>query len=416
MKIMINACLLLFGLGLFFTTRSGEFKAACIEIDITPDKPVWLSGFGSRDKPSTGVHDPLFLKVLCMSDGLTYFYLISSDIVNAPYDEQFVSKLEQEGIPKRQVMWTATHTHSGPSFRKENDGYKENIQNICIQAMIKARSRLIPAKIGYTSSIALANMNRRVQYPDRFFLGKNPNGVMDRELGVIKILDENDTLISLVVNYAMHGTSLYGKNYETSADAMGVVTEYVKNKLNAPVMYVNGACGNLDPIYAYRDTFQQENHFDINAFQFLLGRAVLTAQQMVTNATADVSLHTGLKTISLPRDTTKNPRNPQDSGENIQVDVQFLGINNLLLFSAPLELFNDVAMHIKDHSPFDETFYFGYCNGSKGYLTTKKAFLDGGYEIRVTPYTPQAEKQFCEGVMAYVNTLYEDWSNKSQAK
>ena len=33
-------------------------------VDITPDKPIMMAGFGQRTKPCTGVHDPIFGKAV----------------------------------------------------------------------------------------------------------------------------------------------------------------------------------------------------------------------------------------------------------------------------------------------------------------------------------------------------------------
>jgi neutral ceramidase len=49
-------------------------------------------------------------------------------------------------------------------------------------------------------------------------------------------------------------------------------------------------------------------------------------------------------------------------------------------------------MDIRARSPYGHTFYFGYANGWFGYLATKKAFAEGGYEPRTSPFTDRAEE------------------------
>jgi neutral ceramidase len=66
----------------------GAFRASAVKVDITPKTPQWLIGYGPRT--STGVHDPIFHRILAMDDGKTQFYLISSDLClfsPALYDE-----------------------------------------------------------------------------------------------------------------------------------------------------------------------------------------------------------------------------------------------------------------------------------------------------------------------------------------
>jgi hypothetical protein len=70
-----------FGLALWggnFRLEAAQFRASVVKIDITPDKPQWLLGYGPRQ--STGVHDHLYHRIVAMDDGSTQFFLISTDI------------------------------------------------------------------------------------------------------------------------------------------------------------------------------------------------------------------------------------------------------------------------------------------------------------------------------------------------
>ena len=76
-RLIIPAFLLAFAVG-SCTALAGQFRASVVKIDITPDKPQWLLGYGPRQ--STGVHDHLFHRIVAMDDGKTQFFLISTDI------------------------------------------------------------------------------------------------------------------------------------------------------------------------------------------------------------------------------------------------------------------------------------------------------------------------------------------------
>src|SRR3954470_8250737 len=54
------------------------FRAAVVKVDITPTTPKWLLGYGPRQ--STGVHDPIFHRIVAMDDGNTKFLLVSTDL------------------------------------------------------------------------------------------------------------------------------------------------------------------------------------------------------------------------------------------------------------------------------------------------------------------------------------------------
>ncbi|MCA9023471.1 MAG: hypothetical protein KDA74_25155, partial [Planctomycetaceae bacterium] len=50
------------------TDAKSEWRGAAASVVITPDKPMWMSGYAARTKPSEGkVHD-LFAKLLILED------------------------------------------------------------------------------------------------------------------------------------------------------------------------------------------------------------------------------------------------------------------------------------------------------------------------------------------------------------
>ncbi len=89
----------------------------------------------------------------------------------------------------------------------------------------------------------------------------------------------------------------------------------------------------------------------------------------------------------------------------MRLPVRFLKMNDeVAIWSAPLELFVEVANEVRDRSPFPYTFYFGYSNGWLGYLLTEPAWKEGGYETRVSPFTPSAARDLTESVVSYLQS------------
>ncbi|HID22509.1 MAG TPA: hypothetical protein EYP14_08920 [Planctomycetaceae bacterium] len=80
-----------------------------------------------------------------------------------------------------------------------------------------------------------------------------------------------------------------------------------------------------------------------------------------------------------------------------------------MIWAAPLELFSEIALRVREASPFAHTFYFGLTNGSLLYLPTKAAFAEGGYEPAVSPFTDRAESDFTTGVVRFLRKLHEPW-------
>ena len=73
-----------------------------------------------------------------------------------------------------------------------------------------------------------------------------------------------------------------------------------------------------------------------------------------------------------------------------------------MIWAAPLELFCEIAIQVRQKSPFRHTFYFGYANGWLGYLPTKLGFAEGGYEPNTSPFTDRAEVDLSTAVVGFL--------------
>ncbi len=235
---------------------------------------------------------------------------------------------------------------------------------------------------------------------------------MDRQIGVVRLERPDGTLIALIANYAIHGTVMNGQNLLVSGDAPGTVSAYLEQKLGAPALFVNGAAGNLSPIY-HGHADAKSGH--LSEFRVLLGDHILAALGSIGHATGDVALQVEEKTIATPRreglewpeELNRYAAPPEAPGgpARIKLPVRFLRLNDTLIWSAPVELFCEVAIAVRNQSPFAHTFYFGYTNGWFGYLPTAQAFAEGGYEPKTSPFTSRAEADVTQGVIAFAQGM-----------
>jgi neutral ceramidase len=415
---------------------AGSFRASCVKVDITPEGPVWMHQFGKRQ--STGVLHKIYHRVVAMDDGKTEFYLVSSDLIgfSAAFYDSFCQRLEKEtGIKQEQLWWTFTHTHAGPSvarplssalktnqdFSGENEEFTENLQTLLIQAIKQARQQLEPAVLGIGYGKSWANINRRSRDVDgRINLGKNPLGPVERTINLIKLQRADGSPLALIANYPIHGTVLgYYANYgigntKISGDLQGVVAEYVEEKTGAPLLFIVGAAGNIAPIYTKA---VDERRGNLTEFNVLIGEKILEANEGIVSLTRDIVFASEKKLIvetplrqgfTWPEELSAYRRVSSTGRKEILFPVSFLRINrDIMIWSAPCELFSEIAMKIREESPFAHTFYFGYTNGSFGYLATRQAFAEGGYETeKASPFTPQVEDDLLDGVLTSLNRFH----------
>jgi neutral ceramidase len=424
--------LLAFSVQIAQLAGAAAFRASVAKVDITPTTPQWLLGYGARQ--SDGVHDQLYHRIVALDDGKTTIYIVSSDIaVMSPgYSDKVALDVQQKlGIPPENLWWTVTHTHSAPevgppgvpaSFMPErykqaksgesNPEYTQFFEEKLIEGLRMAKDKLEPARLGMGLGFSTANMNRRGTDVDgKVVLGMNPDGPVDRQIGLIRLENTHGKLIALIANYAMHGTVLGPANLKISSDAPGIVAEYVEQKLGAPMLFINGAEGNMAPIYS---VYPDPAAGHLSEFRRLLGDRILQANERVTGMTTDVVLtpsettvETPLKPgLTWPSELGKYIRTPPDGKTLVLIPVRFLQVNReAVLWGAPLELFCEFAIDVRDHSRFPYTFYFGLLDGWLGYLPNRQAFREGGYEPSTSPFTEQVDDDFRQGVITHISGL-----------
>jgi neutral ceramidase len=418
---------LLLALTLALSSARAEFRASTVKVDISPKTPQWLMGYGARQ--STGIHDPIFHRIAAMDDGTTQVFIVASDLcLFSPtvYDD-FTAELKAEtGIEPKQVWWTVTHSHSTPevgppgmydvllkgrSDHPWNREYLQFIKSSLMAGIKEARAKLEPARIAIGTGMARANINRRARDLDgRISLGLNPDGPTDRQIGLIRLERPDGSLLGLITNYAMHGTVLGGSFMQISGDGPGITSAYVEEKLGATTLYVNGAAGNLAPIYTVQEA---RNARVLGEFRVLLGNKILEANRTLGPGTADTKLWLAETWIETPRkaglgwsEELKKYGSKSGGGVDlVRIPVRVLRINDTVLWGSPVELFCEISNKVRQESPFRNTFFFGYSNGWIGYLPTAEAFRDGGYEPRTSPFSEQVEQDYLKGVQTFLEGM-----------
>ena len=138
------------------------------------------------------------------------------------------------------------------------------------------------------------------------------------------------------------------QNLEISGDAPGVVMDYVEEKTGAPVLFVNGAAGNLAPIYSVYPSARQGH---LGEFKVLLGDKILDANKSIASTTDEVTLvartlivETPRKDMGWPPDMSQYSRTTASGKNMVLLPVRFLKLNeNIAIWSAPLELFCEIS-------------------------------------------------------------------------
>ena len=412
------------------TCLHADFRAAAVVVDITPETPQMLRGYNPR--MSTKVRDPLRHRIAVMSDGAATFVLIASDLcsLSPAYCDRVTGGLAAElGLPPENIWWSITHTHSSPyvgppgvpgvlmpnrfQFRVDA-AYTELVERKLAEGVREAIAKLEPAKLAIGQGYAEANINRRARDASgQIRLGMNPSGPADRRIDLLRLDHADGSPLALLANYAMHATVLGGSSTLISADAPGAVAAHVEEKTGAPMLYLNGAAGNLAPIYSVRPETEARV---LDQFAVLLGDPILDASRRARPLTGEISLRASRIVVETPKrpgigwseELKDYLRVGEDGAEILLVPVRFLRVSDdIVLWSAPMELFCEISSAIRDRSPFIHTLYIGYTNGTFGYLPTEQEHLAGGYEAATSPFTASAAAHLTEAVNRHLRKIHQ---------
>jgi len=377
-------------------------KMGASQVNITPDKPTFMSGYGSRTTPFIGVHDSIFASALYFTYEKTKALFISADVVG--FSSNFIDTTKKmisskTGIPLEYIMIAAVHNHGGPvtgNFRNETPqtGYdypaqlKEKLTSLAVEAL----KNPVPFHMGIGKGFCNQNINRRVEFADStIWLGKNPDGPCDHELDVVKFEDMNNNAIAVLVNWPCHGTASGGQNYLITGDWPGAAARYIKHQAGKDVVVAvtAGASADINPLFGPTNIF-----YEIDVVGFHVGvEAWKTLTQTETFPVK--SLQATNTTMTFPGKKPWKGHLPQtsyESGRDREIRLTVLKIGDLVLSGISGELMTEMGMEVKKQSPYSGTLIVTHCNGSSGYICTDKAFSEGGYEPQSTGFMPGVEK------------------------
>jgi neutral ceramidase len=257
------------GQGLAGASEQGAWKAGVARAVITPEKPMWLAGYGHRSHPAEGkIHD-LWIKVLALEDPEgRRAVVLTSDLLNFPkaMHESICGKLrEKHGLDRAQVMLTVSHTHSGPVLRESLypcyplDGaqlalieeYSTWLEGKIVDEVGVALSRLAPAKLTSGQGKATFAVNRRnnreAEVAKLIESGAELKGPVDHDVPVLAVRSLEGDLKAVVFGYACHNTNL--DTYPWCGDYAGFAQlDLEKKHTGATAMFWIGCGADQNPL------------------------------------------------------------------------------------------------------------------------------------------------------------------------
>jgi len=91
----------------------------------------------------------------------------------------------------------------------------------------------------------------------------------------------------------------------------------------------------------------------------------------------------------------------------LPVEISAIAIGDVAFVGLPGEIFVELGMSIKQGSPFAHTFVSELCNAAIGYVPTKVAYSEGGYEATSNRLEPGTGELLVETALDLLSELHD---------
>ncbi len=300
-------------------------------------------------------------------------------------------------------------------------------------------------------------------------MAPNPDGFADHSVGVIRVDTLDGRPLAILVNFAAHPTILSWHNRLISPDYPGTLRRTVESLTGATCLFLQGAAGNQDTIRDYGNRVEDARWIGrqigleaVRVAEFIETQPTTTVidhlvksswtcgvVQRVPSGEPDGTVRCLSRTVVLPA-WRHDPPTPEQIAEvealtqrlaalraegaptetvreaNMQVrraalnlrvierrsqtteipmEFQAMRLGPTALIGLPVEPFAEIGAGVKHRSPFATTFFSGYTNGTNFYLPTAPAYLEGGYEVWMAPFSPEVAGMVVEESVALLQEL-----------
>ena len=393
------------------------WKAGVAKAVITPEKSVWLAGYGSKRAPDGKLHD-LWMKALSLEDDKGQrVVLITSDFQGVPKimsDRVFEQLQKQFKLERTQVMFTFSHNHCGPRLGDDLIDYypveaeqEALVEEYTTQMVTKtvamvgeSLSKLAPASLAIGEGKATFGVNRRnnreADVADLIAKGTPLIGPVDHAVPVMTVTRPDGKLEAVLFGYACHPTTMSFLTW--CGDYPGFAQlEIEKAHPGTTAMFVNTCGGDQNPLPRRKiELCEKYGHMLAVGVEEALkpplkpvSAGLRTAFEIIdlpylSNVTREELTELSKDLTGIKGRWSRRLLKKLDAGEKFESAYPYpihawrLG-NEMLVVGMGAETVVDYALRFKRE--FGEgTWVMGYADDMISYIPSRRVWEEGGYE------------------------------------
>ena len=377
-------------------------KLGTSKVKITPDYPVMLCGFGFRTTPFEKVRKDIYAKVFAFKSEETEVVLIYGDLLwwNTTIVDELKPIIEKNfSLPLKNVIFTASHNHSGPgtgyahlpSVEATDSNYYEYLKSQVLNAIELALNNYEEVTVTHAKTTCNLNVYRRVLTKDGIEMKPNYDVEIDKDVNVLNFYKKDGKLKGKIVHYPCHAN--LSKDNDLHPDYPGYALEKLEENCETAI-FLQGCTGDIRP------NCVKDGEFIPGSPEFVIefaSKFVDAINSAISERKLKGNINVDYKTAKLPVDqkysieelkTTTFEDNLKSDWKNLVLKKGFpnyetlriakLCIDDVNLLFLNGEISQTYALNAKAVNK--NTICSGYSNGNIGYLMTAEQIKNGGYE------------------------------------
>lgn len=426
-------------------------KVGFSRVDITPPLGTRIEGY-FEERHMKGILDPLYLNALAFSDGEKTVLLIAADVIHikkkyADEIKSFIS--EKVGIPADSIMITALHQHTSFGLRDldtKNAVKDKSFMESLYRKFADLSQMAIDDMAEAEAETAEKETSEQLSFIRRYHLtdGTVMTYPLSRRREIVRPCREADNMVRFVrfkrekgdialVNFSTHPDVIHGEY--VSADWPGFVRAFVERDIEGVHCVATvGAQGDSNHMEfmaeEYKDGYEHSKHmgrviadtvismWDKTEKRSTEGLNIHKKDVFIRTRTDGEEKYEEMKKLIADYNagTYVGPKlNITDLGTatrivNIktaplyqQIPVTVINLGEIGLAGYGGEPFTSYADALREAYP--ERFIMTSCcaNGGEGYLPTKEAFHEIGYEAGSSPFSENLEEECVKAAIEMLN-------------
>jgi hypothetical protein len=395
-----------------------SWKAGTAKVKITPEKLMWMSGYGARNKPAEGTLHDLWAKALVLEDPSgKRAVLVTMDLVGISRDISVPVCAElhkKHGLSRESILLSTSHTHTGPVVganlnamyfldevqQKLVADYTKDLSQKLVAVVGMALANVAPADVAWGNGHITFAVNRRnnkeADIPQLRERGQL-KGPVDHDVPVLSVRGKDGKVRAVVFGYACHSTVL--SFYQWSGDYPGFAQIALEKAYPDAVALFWAGCGaDQNPLprrtVALAETYGRQLADGVEA---VLHAPMTLLQGPLTAAYAEVRLPFDdlPSRDQLVKDSTSSNRYVANRAKLL---LQELAKNGSLRGTYPYpvqawqlgpdltwvalggEVVVDYSLRLKKELGRERTWVAGYANDVMAYIPSLRVLKEGGYE------------------------------------